>query len=81
MTVLDYVAWGVLIVILAAAVVLMLFLGALPGRIAESRNHPSAEAVRVAGWVGLFLGGVLWPLALIWAYVDVPHSKPGGTAP
>ncbi len=26
----------------------------------------------VAGWVTLIFGFVLWPLALIWAYVDVP---------
>ena len=44
----------------------------LPGHIAKKRGHPWAEAVTVGGWVTLIFGFVLWPLALIWAYVDVP---------
>ncbi len=28
----------------------------------------------VAGWVTLIFGFALWPVALIWAYVDVPAS-------
>jgi Protein of unknown function (DUF3302) len=37
--------------------------------------HPWAQAVTVAGWVLLFLGFALWPVVLIWAYVDVPAPK------
>ncbi len=47
----------------------------LPGMIARSRNHPWAQAVAVAGWVTLFFGFVLWPVAVIWAYVDIPARK------
>ena len=38
---------------------------------ARPRNK---QAVMVAGWVTLICGFALWPLALIWAYVDVPSS-------
>jgi Protein of unknown function (DUF3302) len=31
--------------------------------------------VTVAGWIFLFLGFALWPVVLIWAYVDVPARK------
>jgi hypothetical protein len=31
--------------------------------------------VTVAGWVTLIFGFALWPIALIWAYVDVPASR------
>jgi len=46
-------------------------LGGLPGAIARARNHPQAAAITVCGWMGI-ITLVLWPLALIWAYL-----KPG----
>ena len=69
---LDLFAWVVLIVVIACAVAVVIYLAMLPGMIATKRNHPWAKAVTVAGWVTLFLGFVLWPVVLIWAYVDVP---------
>jgi len=41
----------------------------LARRIARKREHPQADAIAVAGWMGLLFFGVLWPLALIWAYL------------
>ena len=70
----DIAAWLLLAVLIAAGVVVTLTLAALPGRIARQRNHPSAQAVNVAGWVTFFTGFVLWPVALIWAYVDLPSA-------
>lgn len=69
---LDIFAWIVLVVLVASTTIVVAFMGALPGVIARKRNHPWAEAVSVGGWVTLFLGFVLWPAVLIWAYVDVP---------
>jgi hypothetical protein len=43
-------------------------LGSLPGQIARQRGHPQADAINVAGWVGLLTLGLFWPLALIWAF-------------
>lgn len=68
----DIFSWIVLIVVLAIVVAVFIALGALPGHVAHKRGHPWAEAVAVGGWVTLICGFVLWPLALIWAYVDVP---------
>ena len=56
----------------------VVFMAMLPGMIAKKRNHPWAQAVTVAGWVTLFFGFVLWPVALIWAYVDVPAPRKAG---
>jgi hypothetical protein len=39
----------------------------LPGKIAISRNHPDAEAVKMMGWAGL-LAVVPWIQAFIWAF-------------
>jgi uncharacterized BrkB/YihY/UPF0761 family membrane protein len=71
---LDIFAWIVLIVLIASTVAVIVFLCMLPGMIAKGRNHPWAQAVTVAGWVTFLLGFVLWPVALIWAYVDVPRK-------
>jgi len=79
-SVLDLFAWIVLIVLVASTVFVVVFMAMLPGMIAKRRNHPWAQAVTVAGWVTLFLGFVLWPVALIWAYVDVPAPRTIGAA-
>lgn len=75
MSALDFFAWVVLIVLVLSTVAVVVFLAMLPGRIAKERKHPWAQAVTVGGWVSLFLGFVLWPVVLIWAYVDIPAPK------
>jgi hypothetical protein len=72
---LDFFAWIVLIVLLASTVFVIVFMAMLPGMIARKREHPWAQAVAVGGWVTLFLGFMLWPLVLIWAYVDFPRPE------
>jgi hypothetical protein len=72
MSFLDIFAWLVLLILLASTVAVFFIAGWLPGHIARSRNHPQAQAVTAAGWITLICGFALWPLALIWAYVDAP---------
>jgi hypothetical protein len=48
--------------------------GSLPGHVARTRRHPQEQAVRMAGWITLFLAFPLWPVVLIWAYVDWPQQ-------
>jgi uncharacterized protein DUF3302 len=71
----DVFAWIVLIVLAVTAIAIFVALGMAPGYIAKSRNHPWAQAVEVAGWVTLICGFVLWPLSLIWAFVDIPKRE------
>ena len=63
-----------LVILVASASAVFCIAGWLPGHIAKTRGHPQAQAVTVAGWVTLICGFALWPIALIWAYVDVPAS-------
>jgi small neutral amino acid transporter SnatA (MarC family) len=65
-------AWIVLIILIVCTTAVIVFLAMLPGMIAKKRKHPWEHAVTIAGWVTLFFGFALWPLALVWAYVDVP---------
>jgi Protein of unknown function (DUF3302) len=74
---LDIFAWLVLLILAASVIGVFCIAGWLPGHIAASRGHPQAQAVRVAGWVTLICGFALWPIALIWAYVDVPSRSAG----
>ena len=77
MSMLDLFAWLVLIILVASAIAVVVIMAMLPGMMAKERKHPWAQAVTVAGWVTLLLGFVLWPVALVWAYVDVPALKSG----
>lgn len=43
----------------------------LPEKIAEKRHHPQKEAIKILCILSLVFGGMLWPLAWLWAY-----SKP-----
>jgi hypothetical protein len=74
MDALDIFAFVVFGIIIVAAVVIVVFLGSLPGKIAQQRGHPQAAAINVAGWLGLATGGLLWPIALIWAFLK-PLAK------
>jgi len=69
---LDIFAWIVLIVLVLTTVGVLVFLAMLPGIVARRRGHPWAQAVSAAGWITLIFAFPLWPVAFIWAYVDVP---------
>jgi hypothetical protein len=73
--VLDAFAFVVFAVLIAAAVIIIVGLGQLPGRLARKWDHPQAAAINAAGWVGIATGGLLWPLAFIWAFM-LPAARP-----
>ena len=54
----------------------------LPGKIAEDRGHPQAEAIRICSLLGLLIFP-FWMIALLWAYtkpVLQPIALDRGTA-
>jgi hypothetical protein len=81
MSFIDIFAWIILVVLASSAIAVFIAVGMAPGYIAKKRNHPWAEAVEVAGWVTLICGFELWPLALIWAFVDAPSAHGREAAP
>lgn len=70
-TIAEVVSWIALIVAPIAMIAGFLFVHVLPEKIAEKRNHPQAQAIKVLCFLSLIFGGLLWPLAWLWAY-----SKP-----
>jgi hypothetical protein len=45
----------------------------LPEKIAHKRHHPQLEAIKTLCLLSLVFGGLLWPIAWLWAY-----TKPVG---
>ncbi len=74
----DLVAFAVFGILLATAVVIIVTLGALPGRIAAKRGHPHAQAINAAGWISLVTLGALWPIAFVWAFVQPSSNRESG---
>ena len=70
--ILDAFTFVVFAILIAIAVIIIVSLGQLPGQLARKWGHPQAAAINVAGWVGLATGGLLWPFALIWAFLTPP---------
>lgn len=65
----------VLILSIVLALYVVWFIGGMPGRVAEERNHPKAQAIKVGGWATLIFGVVGWPWVLMWAYSHNPPDE------
>jgi hypothetical protein len=65
----TYLAWFILIVMPIGGIVLFWLVHILPEKIAHKRHHPQRDAIQVLCLLSLMFGGLLWPLAWLWAYV------------
>jgi hypothetical protein len=64
----DVLAIVVLCVVPIGAIVLFWLVHVLPEKIAEKRHHPQKEAITTLCLLSLVFGGMLWPIAWLWAY-------------
>ena len=79
-TIADYLAIVVLLVVPAVLIYLFWMVHILPEKIAEKRQHPQADAIKTLCLLSLVFGGLLWPLAWLWAYSKpVFHKMAYGT--
>jgi CBS domain containing-hemolysin-like protein len=64
---------ALVVIVLVPIVLIAVFwmVHVLPEKIAHKRHHPQQEAIQVLCLLSLVFGGLLWPLAWLWAY-----SKP-----
>jgi CBS domain containing-hemolysin-like protein len=67
-TMADILALVVLFLVPAVAIVLFWIVHVLPEKIAHKRHHPQTEAITTLCLLSLVFGGLLWPIAWIWAY-------------
>jgi CBS domain containing-hemolysin-like protein len=64
----DVLAIVVLIFVPVAAIVVFWLVHVLPEKIAEKRHHPQKDAIATLCLLSLVFGGLLWPIAWLWAY-------------
>jgi len=64
----NVLSWFILIVMPFAAIGAFLYVHVLPEVIAEKRQHPHKDSIKVLCILSLFFGGLLWPFAWLWAY-------------
>lgn len=64
-------AWIVLFVVPVVGIAAFWIVHILPEKIAEKKQHPQAGAIQCLCLLSLVFGGLLWPIAWLWAY-----SKP-----
>jgi CBS domain containing-hemolysin-like protein len=64
----DVMAWVVIIIVPAIAISIFWLVHILPEKIAERKGHPQAPAIKTLCLLSLVFGGLLWPLAWLWAY-------------
>jgi CBS domain containing-hemolysin-like protein len=65
------IAWVVLVLVPVVGITVFWLVHILPEKVAEKKRHPQAKAIQVLCLLSLVFGGLLWPLAWLWAY-----SKP-----
>ena len=64
----DVMAIVVLILVPVIAIVVFWLVHVLPERFAEKRHHPQTEAITTLCLLSLVFGGLLWPIAWLWAF-------------
>ena len=91
-TMAEVVSWIVLIVVPIGVLWVFWLIHVLPEKIAEKKGHPQAPAIKTLCLLSLAFGGLLWPLAWLWAYTKpvmyklaygtdrVEYHGPPGTA-
>ena len=90
-TIANVIAWFAFIIVPPVLIVAFLLVHILPEKVAEKRHHPQLGAIKCLCLLSLCFGGLLWPLAWLWAYskpvfhkmaygtdVDDSHGKPAG---
>jgi hypothetical protein len=86
----DVVVWVVVILVPIVGITVFWILHIWPEKVAEQKHHPQAAAIQALCLMSLVFGGLLWPLAMLWAYMkplefrlarddDDPPPRPGDT--
>src|SRR5213596_3400186 len=76
----NAIAWVVLIITPIIGITAFWLVHILPEKIAHKKMHPQTKAIQCLCLLSLCFGGLLWPLAWLWAYTKpVLHKMAYGT--
>ena len=63
-----YLAWFIIAFVPIGGIALFWLVHVLPEKIAHNRHHPQRDAIHTLCLLSLVFGGLLWPIAWLWAY-------------
>ena len=76
----NVLAWVVIVLVPVVGIVVFWMVHVLPEKIAHKRHHPQRQAIQTLCLLSLVFGGLLWPIAWLWAYTKpVLHKLAYGT--
>jgi hypothetical protein len=64
----NVLSWIVLVIVPIIGIVIFWMVHVLPEKIAHRRHHPQVQAIQTLCLLSLVFGGLLWPIAWLWAY-------------
>jgi hypothetical protein len=74
------IAWVALVIVPITGIVVFWLVHILPEKIAEKKKHPQTAAIQMTCLLSLVFGGMLWPIAFLWATTKpVLHKAAYGT--
>jgi len=74
-TMANVISWFAITVVPIGVIWVFWLIHVMPEKIAEKKGHPNAPAIKVLCLLSLVFGGLLWPLAWIWAYTKPTLHK------
>jgi hypothetical protein len=76
----DVLTWAVLVIAPTVGITVFWLLHILPEKIAHKKKHPQTAAIQTLCLLSLVFGGLLWPIAWLWAFTKpVMHKLAYGT--
>ena len=76
----NVISWIVIVIAPIIGIAIFWLVHILPEKIAEKKKHPQTKAIQCLCLLSLCFGGLLWPLAWLWAYSKpVLHKLAYGT--
>ena len=74
------ISWAVLVIAPIIGIAVFWLVHILPEKIAHKKKHPQTRAIQCLCLLSLVFGGLLWPIAWLWAYSKpVLHKLAYGT--
>lgn len=76
----NVISWIAIVIVPIVLIGAFWWVHIMPEKIAEKRQHPQLSAIKILCLLSLVFGGLLWPIAWVWAYTrPVFHKMAYGT--